>query len=37
VLGSRGIGPIQRLLLGSVSTAVPHRTGCPLVVVPDDR
>ncbi len=37
VLGSRGISPIQRLLLGSVSSAVLHHAHCPVVVVPDGR
>ena len=34
VLGSRGLGATKRLLLGSVSQDVAHRTPCPLVIVP---
>lgn len=41
VVGSRGIGPIQRLLLGSVSEGLAHHTNRPLLVVrgpwPPDR
>ena len=37
VLGARGITPIQRLLLGSVSSGVLHHAQCPVVVVPADR
>ena len=33
VVGSRGMGPIQRLLLGSVSEGLAHRTTRPLLVV----
>jgi nucleotide-binding universal stress UspA family protein len=34
VLGSRGHGPLQRVLLGSVSTALMHSAPCPVMVVP---
>lgn len=34
VIGSRGLGPLRRALLGSVSTQVLRATRCPLVVVP---
>ena len=33
VVGSRGMGPIHRLLLGSVSEGLAHRTTRPLLVV----
>jgi nucleotide-binding universal stress UspA family protein len=33
VVGSRGLNPIQRLLLGSVSTKVVHRAECDVLVV----
>lgn len=33
VVGSRGQGPVRRLLLGSVSTAMLDWAGCPVVVV----
>jgi len=33
-LGSRGIGPVQRWLLGSVGSAVLLQAQCPVVVVP---
>lgn len=33
VTGSRGRGPVARMLLGSVSHAVSERTPCPLLVV----
>lgn len=35
VIGSRGHGVLERLLLGSTSDAVAAGTHCPLVVVPD--
>lgn len=34
VLGSRNYGPIQHVLLGSVSRAVLDRASCPVLVVP---
>jgi nucleotide-binding universal stress UspA family protein len=33
VVGSRGLNPFQRLLLGSVSTKVVHRAECDVLVV----
>jgi nucleotide-binding universal stress UspA family protein len=34
VLGSRGYGPLRRVLLGGVSDSVVRRSPCPVVVVP---
>lgn len=34
VAGSRGYGPVMRVLLGSVSTQLMHRAPCPVLVVP---
>lgn len=34
VAGSRGYGPVMRVLLGSVSTQLLHRASCPVLVVP---
>lgn len=34
VAGSRGFGPVLRVLLGSVSTQLTHRAPCPVLVVP---
>lgn len=34
VAGSRGYGPVRRVLLGSVSTQLMHRAPCPVLVVP---
>jgi len=33
VLGSRGYGPLRRVLLGSVSSAVINRARCPVLVI----
>jgi nucleotide-binding universal stress UspA family protein len=33
VVGSRGLNPLQRLLLGSVSSKVVHRAACDVLVV----
>jgi nucleotide-binding universal stress UspA family protein len=34
VCGSRGYGPVRRVLLGSVSRRLAHEAHCPLVVIP---
>jgi nucleotide-binding universal stress UspA family protein len=34
VLGSRGYGPFDRVLMGSVSTAVLRQAACPVIVTP---
>jgi nucleotide-binding universal stress UspA family protein len=34
VLGSRGFGPVMRLLIGSVSSRVIRAAPCPVLVVP---
>lgn len=34
VAGSRGYGPVRRVLLGSVSTHLAHQAPCPVLVVP---
>lgn len=34
VAGSRGYGPVLRVLLGSVSTQLLHKAPCPVLVVP---
>ena len=34
VVGSRGYGPVMRVLLGSVSTKLIHLAPCPVLVVP---
>ena len=34
VLGSRGFGPVMRLLVGSVSSRVIREAPCPVLVVP---
>lgn len=33
VVGSRGLNPVQRILLGSVSSKVVHRASCDVLVV----
>jgi len=33
VVGSRGLSTAKRLLLGSVSDAIAHHSGCPLLIV----
>jgi nucleotide-binding universal stress UspA family protein len=33
VMGSRGLGGMQRLLLGSVSQKVSHSAGCTVTIV----
>jgi nucleotide-binding universal stress UspA family protein len=37
VAGSRGYGPVTRVLLGSVSTQLLHKAPCPALVVPRPR
>ena len=34
VIGSRGYGPVRRVLLGGVARKLIRRAACPLVVVP---
>jgi nucleotide-binding universal stress UspA family protein len=34
VCGSHARGPLSRMVLGSVSSALLHRAACPVVVVP---
>lgn len=34
VIGSRGYGPLRRVLLGGVGAQVVRRAGCPVIVVP---
>lgn len=34
VMGSRGYGPVRRVLLGSVSADVVHDVACPVLIVP---
>jgi nucleotide-binding universal stress UspA family protein len=33
VVGSRGLGPLRRAMMGSVSTSVVHHAHCPVLVV----
>lgn len=37
VIGSRGAGGFEHLLLGSISTQVTHHAACPVVIVPSGR
>jgi nucleotide-binding universal stress UspA family protein len=37
VVGSRGYGPVMRVLLGSVSSQLLHKAACPVLVVPRPR
>jgi nucleotide-binding universal stress UspA family protein len=37
VIGSRGTGGFESLLLGSISAQVVHHAACPVVIVPSDR
>jgi nucleotide-binding universal stress UspA family protein len=37
VIGSRGAGGFESLLLGSISSQVTHHSECPVVIVPSDR
>ncbi len=37
VLGSRGLGPIRRALVGSVSSSVVRHAHCPVLVVRDGQ
>ena len=37
VMGSRGLGGLKRVLLGSVTTHVSHHATCPLVVIPPEK
>ena len=36
VLGSRGLGPMRRALMGSVSSSVVHHAHCPVLVVREE-
>jgi nucleotide-binding universal stress UspA family protein len=33
VMGARSLGPVERLVLGSVSTKVMHESGCDVLIV----
>lgn len=35
VAGSRGMGRLRRLVMGSVSTGLAHRSPCPVLIVPE--
>lgn len=37
VIGSRGVGGFEALLMGSISSQVVHHAACPVVVVPTGR
>lgn len=34
IMGSRGLGPVRSLLMGSTSTYVLHHSRCPMLVIP---
>jgi nucleotide-binding universal stress UspA family protein len=37
VLGSRGLGPLRRALMGSVSDSVIRHAHCPVMVVREEK
>jgi nucleotide-binding universal stress UspA family protein len=37
VMGSRGLGPLKRALMGSVSDSVVRHASCPILVVRTER
>jgi nucleotide-binding universal stress UspA family protein len=37
IVGSRGLGAVKRLILGSVATQVAHHAPCPVAVIPTPR
>lgn len=34
VMGSRGLGPVKSMLMGSTSTYVLHHSSCPMLILP---